>query len=103
MTDQVKPLGLSVNGVLSPFSSSEVASGRYPLQRYLYIYVNRKPGQPLSPLMKEFLRFVLSRQGQSLVSRDQYLQLPAAVDARELQKLELRFSRGAYGGRRMIL
>ncbi len=87
MTDQVKPLGLSVNGVLSPFSSSEVASGRYPLQRYLYIYVNRKPGQPLSPLMKEFLRFVLSRQGQSLVSRDQYLPLPAAVDARELQKL----------------
>jgi phosphate transport system substrate-binding protein len=87
MTDQVKPLGLSVNGVQSPFSLSDVASGRYPLQRYLYIYVNRKPGQPLEPLLKEFLRFVLSRQGQSLVSKDQYLPLPAAVDARQLEKL----------------
>jgi phosphate transport system substrate-binding protein len=87
MTDQVKPLALSVNGVESPFSLSEIASGRYPLQRYLYIYVNRKPGHPLDPLLEEFLRFVLSRQGQSLVSTDQYLPLPASVDAVELQKL----------------
>lgn len=87
MTDQVKTLGLSVNGVDSQFTVSDIASGRYPLQRYLYIYVNRKPGQPLDPLMKEFLRFVLSRQGQSLVSKDQYLPLPASVDAQELQKL----------------
>ncbi|MDE2261182.1 MAG: substrate-binding domain-containing protein [Gammaproteobacteria bacterium] len=87
MTDQVKPLGLSENGVESQFTLNDIASGRYPLQRYLYIYVNRKPGQPLNPLMKEFLRFVLSRQGQSLVSKDQYLPLPASVDARELRKL----------------
>lgn len=87
MTGQVKPLALSMNGVRSPFSLSEIASGRYPLQRYLYIYVNRRPGQPLDPLLKEFLRFVLSRQGQSLVSEDQYLPLPASVDARELEKL----------------
>ena len=87
MTDQVKPLGLSVNGVRSSFSLSDVASGRYPLQRYLYIYVNRKPGEPLDPLLQEFLRFVLSRQGQALVSQDHYLPLPAAVDAEEEQKL----------------
>ncbi len=87
MTDQVKPLGLSVNGIQSQFTLTDVASGRYPLQRYLYIYVNRKPGHPLDPLLKEFLRFVLSRQGQSLVGKDQYLPLPPLVDARELQKL----------------
>jgi len=87
MTDQVKPLGLSVNGVESQFTLNDIASGRYPLQRYLYIYVNRKPGQPLDPLLKEFLRFVLSRQGQSLVSQDQYLPLPPMVDAQERQKL----------------
>jgi phosphate transport system substrate-binding protein len=87
MTDQVKPLGLSVNGVHSQFTLNDIASGRYPLQRYLYIYVNRKPGQPLDPLLKEFLRFVLSRQGQSLVSKDQYLPLPPSIDAEELQKL----------------
>jgi phosphate transport system substrate-binding protein len=87
MTDQVKPLGLSVDGIQSQFTLADIASGRYPLQRYLYIYVNRKPGQPLDPLLKEFLRFVLSRQGQSLVGKDQYLPLPASVDARQLQKL----------------
>jgi phosphate transport system substrate-binding protein len=88
MTPEVKPLALSVNGVESPFSLSDVASGRYPLQRYLYIYVNRKPGEPVSPLLKEFLRFVLSRQGQSLVSVNDYLPLPPAVDARQLRKLD---------------
>ncbi|HEV2443369.1 MAG TPA: substrate-binding domain-containing protein [Steroidobacteraceae bacterium] len=87
MTDQVKPLGLSVNGVESQFTLNDIATGRYPLQRYLYIYVNRKPGQPLDPLLKEFLRFILSRQGQSLVGKDQYLPLPARVDAEELEKL----------------
>lgn len=87
-TPEVKPLGLSVNGVQSAFSLSDVASGRYPLQRYLYIYVNRRPGEPLNPLLKEFLRFVLSRQGQSLVSTNDYLPLPPAVDARQLRKLD---------------
>lgn len=88
MTDQVKALGLSVEAVLSPFTLKNVASGRYPLERYLYVYVNRAPGKPLDPLMKEFLRFVLSRQGQSLVGEDHYLPLPPAVDARELRKLD---------------
>jgi phosphate transport system substrate-binding protein len=64
-----------------------VVSGRYPLQRYLYIYVNRKPGQPLDPLVKEFLRFVLSRQGQSMVSADHYVPLSASVDQQEMEKL----------------
>lgn len=88
MTGQVKALGLAVNGVKSPFTLAEVASGRYPLQRYLYIYVNRRPGRPLNPLIAEFLRFVLSRQGQALVSKDHYLPLPAALDERELRKLD---------------
>ena len=88
MTDRVKALGLSVGGVVSQFSLTDVASGRYPLQRYLYIYVNRVPGRPLDPLVREFLRFVLSRQGQALVAKDQYLPLPAAIDEQELEKLD---------------
>jgi phosphate transport system substrate-binding protein len=88
MTDQVKAIGLSNGGVESQFTLTDVASGRYPLQRYLYIYVSRKPGQPLAPLVKEFLRFVLSRQGQSLVSADHYLPLPASIDQQEMEKLD---------------
>jgi phosphate transport system substrate-binding protein len=88
MTGPVKALGLSANGVASSFILPDIASGRYPLERYLYIYVNRRPGGPLNPLLEEFLRFVLSRQGQSLVSRDDYLPLPPALDAEQLRKLD---------------
>jgi phosphate transport system substrate-binding protein len=87
MSDQVKALGLSVHGVQSQFTLGDIASGRYPLERYLYLYVNREPGTPLDPLVGEFLRFVLSRQGQTLVSRDHYLPLPAGLASEERAKL----------------
>ena len=89
MTDQVKPLGLSVNGVDSQFTLNDIASGRYPLQRYLYIYVNRKPGAPLEPKVKEFLKLVLSRQGQDVVAKEGvYIPLQPEVVKEELAKLE---------------
>ena len=66
----------------------DMASGRYPLQRGIYIYVNRKPGEPLSPLLKEFFEFALSSEGQSLVQVDHYLPLTAAMAAAERAKLD---------------
>ena len=54
-------------------------SGDYPLARFLYLSVNRKPGAPLDPLRREFLRYVLSASGQGDVKKDGYLPLPAAV------------------------
>lgn len=87
MTDDVKALALSLHGVQSQFTLGDVASGRYPLERYLYLYVNRAPGLPFAPLAEEFLRFVLSKQGQILVSSDHYLPLPAAIAAEEREKL----------------
>ena len=63
-------------------------SGRYPLARYLYVYVNRKPGEPLDALRREFLRFVLSRPGQEVVVKDGYLPLPARLVEQELAKLK---------------
>ena len=46
--------------------------GTYPLGRTLYIYVAKKPGEPLPPVVKEFLKFVLSREGQEIVVKDGY-------------------------------
>ncbi len=54
-------------------------SGDYPLSRFLYLSVNRKPGTQLDPLRREFLRYVLSASGQEDVKKDGYLPLPAAV------------------------
>ena len=48
----------------------EVASARYPLTRYIYLYVNLPPGKPLAPATLRFLSYVLSREGQSAVERD---------------------------------
>jgi phosphate transport system substrate-binding protein len=88
MTGDVKALSITENDVQSDFSMNDIASGRYPLQRFLYIYVNRVPGQPIDPLIKEFLRFVLSRNGQQLVGKDGYLPLPAAIAEKEREKLD---------------
>lgn len=73
-----------------PFASTEpeeVYAGKYPLARYLYLYVNRAPGKPLDPLVAQFLSYVLSRQGQEVVIKDGYLPLSAKVYEQERAKL----------------
>jgi phosphate transport system substrate-binding protein len=61
----------------------------YPLVRSIYIFLNRPPGKPLDPKLKEFLRYVLSREGQETVERNgSYLPLTAAVVREQLQKLD---------------
>ncbi|MFZ5561616.1 MAG: PstS family phosphate ABC transporter substrate-binding protein [Pseudomonadota bacterium] len=58
-------------------------SGKYPLARFLYVYVNKAPNKPLAPLEAEFLKMVLSKQGQQVVEKDGYIPLPA----KEVQKI----------------
>lgn len=66
----------------------DVASGKYPLTRFVYIYVNRPAGAPLDPNVKEFLKYVLSLEGQRAVENDDaMLPLPAHLSAQELAKL----------------
>ncbi len=64
-----------------------IVSKKYPLGRYLYLYVNKKPNEQLDPLRLEFLKFVLSKEGQEVVVKDGYLPLPADVDANIMEKL----------------
>ena len=54
-------------------------AGNYPLSRFLYVYVNKHPNKPLPPLEKEFIKMVLSKQGQEVVLKDGYIPLPARV------------------------
>ncbi|MGA9572444.1 MAG: phosphate ABC transporter substrate-binding protein PstS family protein [Lysobacterales bacterium] len=63
-------------------------SGKYPLARFLYVYVNKAPGKPLPPLTHEFIKLVLSREGQQVVVKDGYIPLPAKVAEREVLKIE---------------
>ena len=59
---------VGADGVAYPPNYEEVSSGRYPLARPIYVVVNKTPGQPLQPLVLEFLRFVLSRRGQQIAA-----------------------------------
>jgi phosphate transport system substrate-binding protein len=66
-----------------------VETHRYPLARFIYIYINRAPKKPLDPNVREFLRLVLSREGQDVVARQGlYLPLTAELAREELAKLE---------------
>ena len=66
---------------------ANVLSKKYPLSRMLYIYVIKTPGKPVDPIVKEFLKFVLSKEGQEIVVKDGYLPLPVAVDAKQIEEL----------------
>lgn len=65
-----------------------VVSGKYPLARFLYVYINKAPNKPLDPLVREFCKFILTQEGQQVVIKDGYLPLPAKVVAEEFKKLE---------------
>jgi phosphate transport system substrate-binding protein len=67
----------------------QAASGDFPLSRYLYVYVNKRPNQALTPLDREFVKLMLSKQGQEVVNRDGYVPLPADVVERLHKDLEL--------------
>jgi phosphate transport system substrate-binding protein len=61
--------------------------GSYPLARILYVYVNKKPNQPLPPLEREFFKMVLSQQGQMVVVKDGFVPLPATLAKKAVDEL----------------
>ncbi|HYE62645.1 MAG TPA: phosphate ABC transporter substrate-binding protein [Phycisphaerales bacterium] len=64
-------------------------NGQYPIARYLSVYVNKAPGESLDPLRAEFIKLMLSRQGQETVIKDGYFPVPAKTIAEDLKKLGL--------------
>lgn len=84
------PLAETAAGPFYPGTAREIADRTYPLCRTIYLCVRRTAGRPLPPAVREFLLFVLSREGQQAVADDpaQFLPLPAELAARERAKLE---------------
>lgn len=90
VTSSVKAVPLA-NKDGEPFveaTATNAVSGAYPLSRFLYVYVNKHPNQPLPPLEKEFVKMVLSKAGQQVVVKDGYIPMPAKVVEAELKKLD---------------
>lgn len=71
-------LGTSEDALFEP-TYENCLSGDFPLARFLLIYVNKNPEKPLDPLTLEFLKFVLSKEGQEVVVKDGYYPMPAEI------------------------
>jgi phosphate transport system substrate-binding protein len=78
-TPNVKPLKLAVErgGELVAAEPENAYNGKYPLARPLYLAINYDKRKPLDPLRAEFVRYILSKQGQIQVAKDGYLPLDA--------------------------
>ncbi len=89
-TSGVKTLALAKKAGAPYFGTDPetVLSGKYPLARYLYVYVNKAPNQPLDPLVREFVKFVVSKEGQQTVVKDGYLPISAKVVEQQLGLLD---------------
>lgn len=81
------PIALKEGGEFVPATPANAVSGDYALGRFLFVYVNKHPNKPIAPLEREFLKMVLSQEGQEVVIKDGYIPVPAKVVEKQLAKV----------------
>lgn len=85
---RILPVAAEEGGPYVAHTLENTQNRTYPLFSEAYFYASVKPGTALNPLVKEFLRYVLSQEGQAEVERDgKYLPLTADVVRAQLKKL----------------
>ena len=83
------PIAETADGPCVEATPTTVQDRTYPLSRSVWFYTNQGPGHPLDPRVREFLLFILSRQGQQLVRQEgDYLPLTPELDAAQIRKLQ---------------
>ena len=81
------PLAETATGAFSDGSQADVVSGKYPLSRFLYLYVNAPKNKALDPLVAEFVKLIFSKEGQEVVVKDGYMPISAEIAKQELAKV----------------
>lgn len=81
------PLAAKEGGKFIEANYENCLSGDYPMARFLYVYINKKPGTPADKLVQEFVKYVQSKEGQQVVVKDGYFPLPAAIATEEIAKV----------------
>jgi len=82
------PLAEKEGGKCHEADPDNAYAGTYPLSRFLFVYVNRAPGKPLDPLTREFVKLIVSREGQEGVIKDGYFPIPATIAKEEQNKIQ---------------
>ena len=88
---EVKALALGEHddGPFYPPAPANLIAQTYPLVRIIPAFIDRAPGQPIDPKVREFLRYILSREGQkTLIDESSYLPLGAEIIRAQLEKLK---------------
>ncbi|SIS39755.1 PstS family phosphate ABC transporter substrate-binding protein [Neptunomonas antarctica] len=83
------PLAKEEGDAFIEATPDNAVTGTYPLARFLYVYVNKKPNTALAPMETEFLKMVMSKVGQEVVVKDGYIPLPSKVVAKQMADLGL--------------
>ena len=86
---KVIAISKTANGPAVALTAANVANRSYPLIRDAYVYVDKPPGRAMDPKVREFLRFVLSREGQEIIAKNAtYSPIPAEYVRVQLKKLD---------------
>jgi len=88
-TADVRAVPLANDGKSKPISAEpeNAYTGKYPLARFLLIYVNHQPGTELDPLRREFIKYVFSKEGQQDVIKDGFFPVTAAIASNALKSI----------------
>ena len=82
------PISEKDGGKCVEATADNAYSGSYPLARFLYVYINKAPGKPLEPVTREFVKLMVSKDGQEAVVKDGYFPIPASIAKEELNKVQ---------------
>jgi len=82
------PLAEKEGGKCYEADPDNAYAGAYPLARFLYVYVNKAPAKPLDPVTREFVKLMMSKDGQDVVIKDGYFPVPATIAKEELNKIQ---------------
>src|SRR5262245_2187285 len=82
------PLSDKDGGKCVEATADNAYSAAYPLARFLYVYINKAPGKALDPLTREFVKLIVSKDGQEGVVKDGYFPIPASLAKEELNKVQ---------------
>ena len=87
------PISRTTGGQAFEANYDNALTGKYPIARFLYIYVNLDPKKPADPLIQQFMAFVLSKQGQEIVVKDGYYPLIPKMQAEQAAKLKIAYKK----------
>jgi phosphate transport system substrate-binding protein len=82
------PLAEKEGGKCYEADPDNAYAGTYPLARFLYVYINKAPGKQLEPVTREFVKLMVSKEGQEVVIKDGYFPIPATIAKEELSKIQ---------------